>query len=140
MSLMKTQLLLRYSHSDLYSVLCGCVWGYTDFILVSFFAITLFCSQRSVSCFLLLCTPFCIDCTLILSIYSYSILLPKYFKARVSIFQTCVIISFNVRNKLCIWLFIQVDYRVQHDFLYNAFDILKLFKNTLYLERLLLNI
>ena len=33
---------LRYSHSDLCSVLCGCVWRCTDVILVSFFDITLF--------------------------------------------------------------------------------------------------
>ena len=42
----------------------------------------------SVSGFLHLCTPFCIDCTFILSIYSYSILIPKYFKTRISILWT----------------------------------------------------
>ena len=56
----------------------------------------------SVSCFLLLCTPFCIDCTFILSIYRYSVLLHNYFKARISILYTWVIISFSVKNKLCI--------------------------------------
>ena len=35
--------------------------GYTDFILVSFFVITLFLLLASVSGFLPLCTPFCID-------------------------------------------------------------------------------
>ena len=40
----------------------------------------------SVSGFLPLYTPFCIDCTFILSIYRYSILFPKHFKARISIF------------------------------------------------------
>ena len=56
----------------------------------------------SVSGFLPLCTPFCIDYTFILSIYRYFILLPKYLKARISIFSTWVIITFNVKNKLCI--------------------------------------
>ena len=39
----------------------------------------------SVSGFLHLCTPFCIDCTFVLSIYRSSILIPRYFKARISV-------------------------------------------------------
>ena len=54
---------------------------YTSKFLCHYFVLLL----ESVSCFLLLCTPFGIDCTFILIIYSYSILLPKYFKARISI-------------------------------------------------------
>ena len=55
------------------------------------------------NCSVWLCTPFCLDCTFTLSIYHrYSILLPKYFKATISILYTWVIISFNVKNKLCI--------------------------------------
>ena len=73
-------------------VLCSvwlCFGVHRLHILVSFFAITLFCSYPLFLFFFFfftsVCTPFCIACTFIFSIYRYSLLLPKYFVRQESV-------------------------------------------------------